>query len=183
MRRTEIGVGERRLEAGQGLDLVQEGFFAARTLVTIEQRQDDSPELVALFAVRASQSGRGATTASTSIACRASRKARTPSESSSTSGAPSNEPVDDERRLAQDVLEARHRDREERREPRQELDFLPDLLDGELVPRPPHHPLVVEDQDLEVLAFVDLAQAHCAAHSSACGRPLRRAAACTSSTE
>jgi hypothetical protein len=84
----------------------------------------------------------------------------------------SDEAIGDEPRLARDVLEARHVDGKERRQSRQQLDFLFDLLDRELVSRPPNHPLVVEDQNLEVPAFVDLseastAQVNCAAHSSA----------------
>jgi len=151
----EVGVEERRLEADQGLDLGEE-LLCLQPLVAVDQGKDEPLELRALPAVRADPVDAvdrkpGWVERMQRVEERADAVGVVVDERLA-----ADHGVADEERVARDVLERRHSDRERGRERRQQRDLeLERLLDAG-APREAEHPLVVDDRDLEVVAGVDL---------------------------
>ena len=79
--------------------------------------------------------------------------------------------VADEERVARDVLERGHINRERRSEHRQQHDLDLECLLDSGAPRKAEHPIVVDDRYLEVVPDVDLANRPRAASKRVCDQP------------
>ena len=152
---TEVGVEQRRLEADERLDLIEE-LLRPAPRVRVEQGEHEPLELGALAAIRIDPVR--------PVERKAGRVERVQSVEQCADAVgvlvderlASDHAVADEERAARDVLEGGHGDRERSRQRRQQRDLdLERLLDPG-APRKAEDPVVVDEHDLEVVAGVDL---------------------------